>query len=85
MIWQIVHKCDFESSKIPLFARSPFLEREALVTDKEVALLDLIGSLLMSYMINNGVLTFYLFIAEFFASSNIGGAKEFVIKWRHLI
>ena len=36
MIWQIVHKCDFEKSKIPLFARSPYLEREALVTDKEV-------------------------------------------------
>ncbi len=36
MIWQIVKGCDFEKSKIPIFVRSPFLEREALVTDKEV-------------------------------------------------
>jgi len=32
---------------------------------------------------------FFLFIANFFATQNIGGAKElivlFVIKWQHLI
>ena len=30
MVWQIVHKCDFEGGKVPLGARFPFLEFETL-------------------------------------------------------
>jgi hypothetical protein len=33
MIWQILNGCDFEKAMIPLFARSPYLEMEAIVTD----------------------------------------------------
>ncbi len=36
MIWQLVHGCDFEKAKIPLFVRSPYLEIEALFTDQQV-------------------------------------------------
>jgi hypothetical protein len=38
MIWQIVHGCDFEKARIPLFARSPYLEIEALATDQQVSI-----------------------------------------------
>ena len=40
MVWQIVNKVNLDMAKIPLLVRSPFLEMEALISQKEVDMMD---------------------------------------------
>jgi hypothetical protein len=34
LLWHIVHNVDVEASKRPLFARSPYLEAEVIISEK---------------------------------------------------